>query len=111
MGLGLAVVAVLPSVAGTALWPRSPSAAALPGEYPGPTHCVAVLHKPVLPHAKSALPTSKENEVNEYRDPRYQLLKVVQVDEQLITHTNCNLECTDKSVYLRCSKLQSLQLI
>lgn len=66
VGLGLADVAALSSVAGTALWPRSPRAEALPGEYSGPTHCVAVLCKPVLPHAKSAVPASKENDVKEH---------------------------------------------
>lgn len=60
MGLGPAVVAVLLSEPGIVLWPRSPSAEVLPGECPGPTRCVAVLYKPVLPHAKFATPTSNK---------------------------------------------------
>lgn len=77
MGLGPAVVAVLPSEPGIVLWPQSPSAEVLPGECPGLTRCVAVLYKPVLPHAKFATPTSKGNDVTEHRDPKYQFIQGV----------------------------------
>lgn len=69
VGLGLAAAAALPSEPGTAPWPQSPSAEVPPGECPGPTHCAAVLYKPVLPHARSATPTSKEQ-----RHPKYRLV-------------------------------------
>lgn len=55
-GLGPSAACLWSSDDSRRLWLQPPRNGAQPGASPGLTHCAAALHKPVLPHLKSAPP-------------------------------------------------------
>lgn len=66
-GLGPSAVCLCSSDVDRLLWLQSPRNGAQPGASPDLRRCAAALHKPVLPHLKSAAPGNIARRVTDNR--------------------------------------------